>query len=80
MEPSFWVHVLERVFYYSGPATYGFRQVEMVEAFHDIALESGAKVIFGVGLDATPCDPFRGVRQGGGVAPVLGSRQKIHEV
>ena len=42
--------------HYSDLAGEGFWQAEMVEAFHDIAYESGAKVILGGGVDSIPSD------------------------
>ena len=42
--------------HYSDLAGEGFWQAEMVKAFHDIALESGAKVILGGGVDSIPSD------------------------
>ena len=42
--------------HYSDLAGEGFWQAEMVEAFHDIAKNSGAKVILGGGVDSLPSD------------------------
>ena len=42
--------------HYSDLAGEGFWQAEMVEAFHDLAHESGAKVILGGGVDSIPSD------------------------
>jgi len=42
--------------HYSDLAGEGFWQAEMVKAFHDSALESGAKVILGGGVDSIPSD------------------------
>ena len=42
--------------HYSDLAGEGFWQAEMVEAFHDIAKNSGAKVILGGGVDSIPSD------------------------
>tara|TARA_B100001175_G_scaffold317692_1_gene335783 strand:- start:2020 stop:3237 length:1218 start_codon:yes stop_codon:yes gene_type:complete len=42
--------------HYSDLAGEGFWQAEMVEAFHDIAKKSGAKVILGGGVDSIPSD------------------------
>ena len=42
--------------HYSDLAGEGFWQAEMVEAFHDLANESGAKVILGGGVDSIPSD------------------------
>ena len=42
--------------HYSDLAGEGFWQAEMIEAFHDIAIGSGAKVILGGGVDSIPSD------------------------
>ena len=42
--------------HYSDLAGEGFWQAEMVEAFHDIAKNSGSKVILGGGVDSIPSD------------------------
>jgi hypothetical protein len=42
--------------HYSDLAGEGFWQAEMIEAFHDLAQESGAKVILGGGVDSIPSD------------------------
>ena len=42
--------------HYSDLAGEGFWQAEMIEAFHDIAVDSGAKVILGGGVDSIPSD------------------------
>jgi short subunit dehydrogenase-like uncharacterized protein len=42
--------------HYSDLAGEGFWQSEMIEAFHDLAVESGAKVILGGGVDSIPSD------------------------
>ena len=42
--------------HYSDLSGEGFWQAEMVEAFHDIAQKSGAKVILGGGVDSIPSD------------------------
>ena len=42
--------------HYSDLSGEGFWQAEMVKAFHDIAQESGAKVILGGGVDSIPSD------------------------
>lgn len=42
--------------HYSDLAGEGFWQAEMVQTFHDLAHESGAKVILGGGVDSIPSD------------------------
>lgn len=42
--------------HYSDLAGEGFWQAEMVEAFHETACESGAKIILGGGVDSIPSD------------------------
>ena len=42
--------------HYSDLAGEGFWQAKMIEAFHDLAVESGAKVILGGGVDSIPSD------------------------
>lgn len=42
--------------HYSDLAGESFWQAEMIEAFHDLAQESGAKVILGGGVDSIPSD------------------------
>jgi short subunit dehydrogenase-like uncharacterized protein len=42
--------------HYSDLAGEGFWQAEMIEAFHDLAQESGAKIILGGGVDSIPSD------------------------
>ena len=42
--------------HYTDLAGEGFWQAEMVETFHDIAKDSGAKVILGGGVDSIPSD------------------------
>ena len=42
--------------HYSDLAGEGFWQAEMVQAFHDLAEQSGAKVILGGGVDSIPSD------------------------
>ena len=42
--------------HYSDLAGEGFWQAEMIDAFHDLAQESGAKVILGGGVDSIPSD------------------------
>ena len=42
--------------HYSDLAGEGYWQAEMVEAFHNLAVESGAKVVLGGGVDSIPSD------------------------
>ena len=42
--------------HYSDLAGEGFWQAEMIESFHDLAYDSGAKVILGGGVDSIPSD------------------------
>ncbi|MEZ7972051.1 MAG: saccharopine dehydrogenase NADP-binding domain-containing protein, partial [Pseudomonadales bacterium] len=42
--------------HYSDLAGEGFWQAEMITAFHDLAVASGAKVILGGGVDSIPSD------------------------
>lgn len=42
--------------HYSDLAGEGFWQAEMIDTFHDLARESGAKVILGGGVDSIPSD------------------------
>ena len=42
--------------HYSDLAGEGFYQAEMVEAFHDVAEKSGAKIILAGGVDSIPSD------------------------